>query len=1267
MTPNPQGGLTAATQPTPTPLPTQPGKKSQLTSSDMAAATKAEKNRERAKRKKIRRFFKLSTQDIHKAAKKSGLTIKNYFQQLYDEMIEKRKNLNQDPWVEASFWQWVELGDKDHKKNTIRQFDGVNYVKTGNTRVPLKFIIPESVAQTWNSSDIEKLREISKKYPSVSSITDMLDCLVGGEAGSGAVILEFISKKSTRIPQGIVPPPTQAKNRNGVRHMVSKYCRTPVYPDFKPTFREQYVQPPFTQEGRCMWNCILNEYKEAWDNHFKKKKLTYETIAEIIGKEPGEACWDDFIPLFEKLKCNITMVNKDGVVEAKFEVPRDKRNKHICRTLTIVRHDAHTYWVQDTDMKKSIAHKEEKEDVSDFVSDKVSEVKPLEMNGCVKSLDELRLKALDCDADRQVYIWTGSESLNEVFEHLWFSHGVQANIDSFAGNFKSLTIPFGQKNLIIRVPAEAPHEKPAFDEDTTEEVFKRYEELMHEARLKFLDKSSKSGFLSRYSEDLMAVFRQALGCPLKGLFVDIDKDIEFIGLDQSKCYPYHLCQIKNIGVFCPLDKLRPYDGHTIEECSLYQFTNGEARFGVGVVPALGRPVSFIRPFKVKKNTLGGVIKKIMTDSLLSERQRKAICNIMIGQIGKATNRRCRFAVFENQAEALRFTEKYDDEPDPSMVREICDGKLWLAEIRNEGMLSEGFRVVQKMIYDRVRKHIDEFSAELKGKGIRVLGLNCDSVFVSKEDAEKLDFPFKYEGTVWDSMGKIKKELKKKGLLELMKASVARETIPATPIKKPVVYTLKDEWNDGVEVLSKSKKRIVHLNDDGFIDVDDIESEEIEVFERFNITSDVPGSGKTYLAVKYAQQKSDNFIVATFNNFQARDLMRRDPPVPATTVYKLCGARPGTEAAAKLEQHKYDTVIIDELGMHGSTARLMLMRYMEKNPTTQFIATEDLLQLEPIEGPDWNPQNKDWYTMVSTKLFPNNIHLLVPKRFGPEDVQKVKQLKTDLFVQTKSKTFKIDEYAHKAEEFLNLWTPESLFITYTNNKRHEVNEAIHKHLGFTDYYIRGQEYICKKRIKESGGELYISCGYKLLDFNDKEIILQDILFNEEISIKRVDKNGKDRLVKEILSLPYCKTCHSIQGSSVAGNVVLFETEHYCVKNNWLYVALTRARDLNKVYYVPGATERMDIEKIKRKCIAYQRQDKDAGRVVLKENRIWIGDILSLSQKQGHCCGRCHQEMNYTTKRNGEDWTVDRWDDSRGHEKGNCFLSHLSCNVGKIGDC
>jgi hypothetical protein len=126
-----QGGSKAAT---PTP---ESGKKSQLTSS---MANKAERNRERSKRKKIRRFFALSSQDIHKAAKKSGQTIKDYFEQLYNEMIQKKKNLLQDPWVEASFWQWVEVKDKPLKGNTVRKIDGVDYMKTGHKNKPLSYI-----------------------------------------------------------------------------------------------------------------------------------------------------------------------------------------------------------------------------------------------------------------------------------------------------------------------------------------------------------------------------------------------------------------------------------------------------------------------------------------------------------------------------------------------------------------------------------------------------------------------------------------------------------------------------------------------------------------------------------------------------------------------------------------------------------------------------------------------------------------------------------------------------------------------------------------------------------------------------------------------------------------------------------------------------------------------------------------------------------------------------------------------------------------------
>lgn len=48
-------------------------------------------------------------------------------------------------------------------------------------------------------------------------------------------------------------------------------------------------------------------------------------------------------------------------------------------------------------------------------------------------------------------------------------------------------------------------------------------------------------------------------------------------------------------------------------------------------------------------------------------------------------------------------------------------------------------------------------------------------------------------------------------------------------------------------------------------------------------------------------------------------------------------------------------------------------------------------------------------------------------------------------------------------------------------------------------------------------------------------------------------------------------------------MLFETNHYCVSKNWLYVALTRAKDLDKVYYMPETEQRMASGYMKKKCL------------------------------------------------------------------------------------
>lgn len=1229
-------------------------------------------------KKKVRRYFGVSAQDVHRQARRLGQTLKQHYAGLYTTMTEKRERTRTDKWVDATFYQYVEV--RDHHKitpgNEVIEIDGVRYVRTRSSRRGYNFVIPERAAHDWSSTDIDTLMEVSSQYPAVSDLARMLDALSGGKVGSGSVHLKFVSSKGIKSPTSVVPPATKAKNRNGVRHAMFKQftndnkvirkIRTPVHQDFKPTWREQYVEPEFAQEGMCMWNCILNEYKERWDSQYKKP-LTYEHIAKIIGKEPGEACWDDFTPLFEKLKCPITMMNKEGEIEAKF-VP-DKKNTKLNKSLYIIRHDAHTYRVEDTRIKQSLAMRAAAEDHFDHISDKIREVQPaFEMNGVVADLDDLRRRVLECDAEKQVYIWKGGD-LNVVFEQLWFDEGVQPNLNMFCDVITSLVIPFGSKDIVLRVPSEEPNEIPCID-GHSDEVYTRYEELMHEARLKLLNKKSKDGFLSKYSDDLIDVFKTGLGPPLVGLFGET-KETEFVGLDQSKCYPFQLCQLKRIGVFSRFDDLQRYDGHRIEECTLYQFANGEARFGVGVSKKCGRPVSFIRPHKAKKNTLGGIIKKIMTDDVLPEHLKKSICNIVIGQTGKAKNKKSRYEVFENESEALRYVQRVHpfEEMLPGTARRFCNDRLWVVQDYAEGGLSEGFRVIQKMIYDKTRKHIEDTIDMLAEKGIKALGVKCDSVFVSVDDAEKLDYPEKYECSVWDSMGKLKKEKKKRGDMSVIKV-VSRQPVQVSAAPQPTVHTLVNERDtteaNGILGKTTTEYHWVDASDERLASPTGEDEEdgpaEFQTVRNFNLTAEYPGSGKTYAAVEYAKSKTDNYIVACFSNAQAREFRKQEVPVPSTTVYKLCGARPTEEADAKLMRHNYDIVIIDELGMHGSTTRLMLSSYMKRNPKTQFLATEDLLQLEPIECPDWNPDNVGWYEMVSAKMFQHNLFLKEPKRFV--DAQKVKKLKTELF----DGKFLINEYAKKVSSYVELWSDKSLFVSYTNAKRHEVNEVIHKHLGYTEYYIRGLEYICKKKVSCGKHELHVSCVYTLIDYDEKTITIQDPLETEVMIIKRHYGDKKvDRLSKDILSLPYCKTCHSVQGSSVEGNVVLFETNHYCVSKNWLYVALTRAKDLDRVFYMPETEQRMASAYMKKKCLGYIDQDRKAGRIVQKGQHIWEEDILEMSAKQGHLCGRCHCEMNFVNEGTWCDWTVDRWDDSRGHEKGNCFLSHLSCNVGKVGDC
>ena len=85
-------------------------------------------------------------------------------------------------------------------------------------------------------------------------------------------------------------------------------------------------------------------------------------------------------------------------------------------------------------------------------------------------------------------------------------------------------------------------------------------------------------------------------------------------------------------------------------------------------------------------------------------------------------------------------------------------------------------------------------------------------------------------------------------------------------------------------------------------------------------------------------------------------------------------------------------------------------------------------------------------------------------------------------------------------------------------------------------------------------------------------------NYEYTIMRVEKGNITlkyaddihitipmQMVRDSFIHNYCKTCHSIQGSSIAGAMMIFDWKFKRVDRKWIYTACARATNMAKVLF------------------------------------------------------------------------------------------------------
>ena len=106
--------------------------------------------------------------------------------------------------------------------------------------------------------------------------------------------------------------------------------------------------------------------------------------------------------------------------------------------------------------------------------------------------------------------------------------------------------------------------------------------------------------------------------------------------------------------------------------------------------------------------------------------------------------------------------------------------------------------------------------------------------------------------------------------------------------------------------------------------------------------------------------------------------------------------------------------------------------------------------------------------------------------------------------------------------------------------------------------------------------------------------------------------------------YCYTCHSKQGCSVDGDIVIYDWNKWYCEKEWLFTAITRAKDFNRIKFFKYD----DDEKDKSKEFVEQYFDNKVSNYIEQDNKAmrditgsYVDRSFLMNMMNTHCenCG------------------------------------------------
>jgi len=311
---------------------------------------------------------------------------------------------------------------------------------------------------------------------------------------------------------------------------------------------------------------------------------------------------------------------------------------------------------------------------------------------------------------------------------------------------------------------------------------------------------------------------------------------------------------------------------------------------------------------------------------------------------------------------------------------------------------------------------------------------------------------------------------------------------------PKIYTIESE-------------KYFNINDDKTIE--NYNNEIKGILKNHNktiIKSNLPGAGKSTAA----SFGGSNVLYCTPFNMLCHILSMDEKE--AITVCKLLNLHVNdndehTKKKVHFDVTDYDCIVFDEILMHAPETLSRIYKFMLKFPDKKFIATGDTDQLPCISFNFNNVQDQNEYINNCIKLlFPTQIVLCESKRLvNQDDKEKLKQLKKDIFDQSKDIMTTIKKYNFKIIKSSNELTT-TTNISYFKNKAYEINQHIQKKEKLPEFYVpvdyhnenstkkytlkyyKDQTIVCKTHHQSKNGRLYVNFQYIITSIDDKTVSL-----------------------------------------------------------------------------------------------------------------------------------------------------------------------------------